>query len=318
MATNRPPSTLPNERDGGLIITPGRETRLHIPGKDESGPSADSTPQLVLGAGAQTDGLIGTTLTGTRSTTTPTTSSRSVENAIWPRTDGSKLSENKPGETSPKPWPPAGVKPYYLDDYACIVLGDCREILPHVSADVVVTDPPYGIAIDVRNGAGWRSPERTQCVFGDESPFDPSFLLGFERVLLWGANHYAARLPEGGRWLVWDKRDGTGSNAQADCEMAWVRGSGGTAARLYRLMWNGAVRDEERSVDRVHPTQKPLSLMRWCLGFLPLGTVLDPFAGSGTTLRAAKDLGRKAIGIEIQERYCEIAAKRCAQEILGL
>ena len=69
---------------------------------------------------------------------------------------------------------------------------------------------------------------------------------------------------------------------------------------------------------REHPTQKPLSLMCWCLGFAPdAKTILDPFMGSGTTLRAAKDLGRKAIGIEIEERYCEIAAKRMAQEVFS-
>ena len=69
---------------------------------------------------------------------------------------------------------------------------------------------------------------------------------------------------------------------------------------------------------RWHPTQKPIGVMLWCLGFMPPGAVLDPFCGSGTTLRAAKDLGRRAIGIEIEERYCEIAAKRCAQEVMDI
>jgi site-specific DNA-methyltransferase (adenine-specific) len=67
---------------------------------------------------------------------------------------------------------------------------------------------------------------------------------------------------------------------------------------------------------RDHPTQKPLALMAWCIRFLPSGVVADPFAGSGTTLRAAKDEGRKAIGVELDERYCEIAAKRLAQDTL--
>ncbi len=68
-----------------------------------------------------------------------------------------------------------------------------------------------------------------------------------------------------------------------------------------------------------HPTQKPCALMRWCIGFFPdAQTVLDPFMGSGTTLRAAKDLGRKAIGIEISEEYCEIASKRMSQEVLAI
>jgi len=95
----------------------------------------------------------------------------------------------------------------------------------------------------------------------------------------------------------------------AEAELAWT-----TRDNVIRVF------DCRRSdPDREHPTQKPLDLMRWCLGFFPEAqTVLDPFMGSGTTLRAAKDLGRKAIGIEIEERYCEIAAKRMAQEVLAL
>lgn len=212
------------------------------------------------------------------------------------------------------------MKPYYQDDAVTIYHGDCREILPTLEpVDLVLTDPPYGIAINIRHGRNWRNPDRPQNVVGDEEPFNPAFLLGFSNLILWGANHYAPRLPEGGRWLVWDKRDGTGSNSQSDCELAWEKGSGGTAARLKRLMWNGAVRDTERDIERVHPTQKPVALMKWCLDFFPdAQTILDPFMGSGTTLRAAKDLGRKAIGIEIEEKYCEIATKRMSQSAMSL
>ena len=75
---------------------------------------------------------------------------------------------------------------------------------------------------------------------------------------------------------------------------------------------------EQRGVPRVHPTQKPVELMRWCFKFAPeCKTVIDPFMGSGTTLRAAKDLGRQAIGIEISEEYCRIAARRLSQEVFN-
>src|SRR5690606_34818674 len=109
----------------------------------------------------------------------------------------------------------------------------------------------------------------------------------FPRVVLFGANHFASRLPPTPTWLVWDKRRGTGSDSQADCEIAWSNLGG--PARLFSHLWRGAIRDSERGVKRVHPTQKPVALMRWCLEQArPSGIVLDPFLGSGSTLVACK------------------------------
>lgn len=207
--------------------------------------------------------------------------------------------------------------PYYADDLVTIYLGDCREWMPE--ADVIVTDPPYGMSY--RHGArkgGHRFGADEQAIVGDFEPFDPGLIV--ERgvpTVLFGANHFADRLPASRGWLVWDKRDGTAGNDQSDAELAWTNVL--TVARVYSARWSGAHRTgREQREGRQHVNQKPVALMAWVLSFMPPGTVLDPFMGSGSTLVAAKEAGRKSIGIEIEERYCEIAAQRCSQEVLGL
>ncbi len=214
--------------------------------------------------------------------------------------------------------------PYYQDDQATIYCADCRDILPLLepgSADLVLTDPPYGVSLNTSYAKAQRGvlagAHDYPPVFGDDKPFDPSPWIVFPHVVLWGANYYADKLPAQGQWLVWDKRDGIGFNDQADCELAWTKGTKGTVPRIYRHLWNGMLKDSERDQRRVHPTQKPISLMAWCLSFFPdADLILDPFMGSGTTLRAAKDLGRKAIGIEINPDYCAIAVERLRQGVL--
>jgi DNA modification methylase len=210
------------------------------------------------------------------------------------------------------------MRPYYQDDYVTIYHGDCREMLPR--ADVLIADPPYGIQYSPgQNGKkawGNKTFVGENVVRGDENAFNPRLFLSFPTVVLFGANHYADRLPPSTAWLIWDKRDGMTSNDFADCELIWTNLKDN--ARVFRHQWNGALRASERGEPRVHPTQKPLQLLRWIIGKCPGGLILDPFMGSGTTLRAAKDAGRIAIGIEIEEKYCEIAANRMAQEVLAL
>ena len=209
--------------------------------------------------------------------------------------------------------------PYYQDDAVTIFHADCRDILPLLepgSVDLVLTDPPYGIGY--MHGAE-KQPHASRFngvpVIGDDQPFDPAPFLGFPKVILFGANHYADRLPSSKGWIIWDKRVQTVVNDQSDCEMAWTNFM--TTARVYYHVWDGFRRGPEKDTPRVHPTQKPVGLMRWCIGKAGnVQTILDPFAGSGTTGRAAKDLGRKALLVEVEERYCEIAAKRMLQGVL--
>lgn len=206
------------------------------------------------------------------------------------------------------------MKPYYQDDFATIYHGDCREIVPTVAADVLVTDPPYGMGYL----SGWNS--ATTNIVGDGSVESRDVILG-----LWGDRPALVF----GRWdcphpkdarmvLTWDKGDWPG---MGDLSLPW----GPSTEEIY-VLGAGFVGTRRGSVvrfDRIvgpslHPTEKPVLLLAYLLSACPPGVALDPFMGSGTTLRAAKDLGRKSIGIEIEERYCEIAAKRLSQEVLAL
>ncbi len=193
--------------------------------------------------------------------------------------------------------------------------------LPKV--DLVLTDPPYGIDV-MLHPANIYTKSRAcigreySPVVGNDKPFDPLPWVKISPCILWGANHYSCKLPHNGRWLIWDKRcQQQPTRNQADCELAWCTDYG--AARIFYHVWDGMIKDSERDIPRQHPTQKPVALMKWCLGFYPEATlILDPYMGSGPTLRAALDLNRKCIGIEIEEKYCEIAAKRCSQSVMRL
>lgn len=203
-----------------------------------------------------------------------------------------------------------------LGSYDCcsVVCGDCLELmreLPDGCVDAVITDPPYGIAYNPSGGNGAAQRGNLPPVYADDRPFKPSPFLGFPQVVLFGANHFCSRLPDSDCWLVWYKRDGVPSIAFGDCELAWTNLPG--QSRVYNHLWHGMLRDSERGELRVHPTQKPVALMEWCIeqaGFPE--TILDPFLGSGTTAVAAKKLGRHFLGFEISEDYCRIARERIA------
>lgn len=206
-----------------------------------------------------------------------------------------------------------------IGPYPCcsVVQGDCREHeadLPRTLA--IISDPPYGVSERCDRKAKGRG-NLAECndfppIYGDSTPFNPWPWVAFKKCVLFGANHYAPKLPPSPSWIVWDKRGGTGSNDNADCELAWAKDAG--PARVVYHYWNGMLRDSERGEARVHPTQKPVVVMEWIIQRYTdeCDTVLDPYAGSGTTLVAAAKLGRHFLGFEISEEYCAIARKRLA------
>ena len=222
-------------------------------------------------------------------------------------------------------------KPYYEQDGITIYHGDCREILPQldVKVDLVLTDPPYGINVLGSVGGSKRVgsvggsnivlANEYKLMHEDDKPFDPSFLLSFgDNQIIFGGNYYADKLPNSKGWIVWDKKCQNGWDDNfSDIEMAWT--SFDKPAKCYRLLYMGLIQENCREV-RQHPTQKPKELFEWIIDRYsnPNNLILDPFLGSGTTAVAAKILGRRCIGIEIEEKYCEIAVKRLAQSVMRL
>lgn len=213
------------------------------------------------------------------------------------------------------------MKPYYEHAGITIYHGDCREVLPSlVGVDAVVTDPPYGIAY--KGGGGGNlihssQHRRKETVLGDDVPFDPTPLLRFERVALFGSQHYYSVLPPGGSFHVWDKRGEYKPVHTADFDTVWVNHK--EPGRIHRCVWRGLCREVENRDKIKHPTQKPLRVMHWAMDMARVETanvVVDPYMGSGTTLVACRERGIVATGIEACEEYCEIAANRLAQEVL--
>lgn len=207
------------------------------------------------------------------------------------------------------------MKPYYEEAGIQIFHGDCREILPCLpKADLVLTDPPYGIDKDGQKPSTGAHGGRKAYEFGGwdaERPPKEAFDLlrvASRNQIIWGGNYFADLLPATAGWLVWDK--GQRIN-QSDGELAWTSFDRALRIAMFNrveLMLDGAY----------YPTQKPIALMKWCISLVPdARAVLDPFCGSGSTLRAAKDMGLNAVGIDRREQACEIAANRLRQQVLA-
>jgi DNA modification methylase len=186
-----------------------------------------------------------------------------------------------------------------------LICGDCLDVLPGLasgSVDAVVTDPPYGIGIARSHRLvvekGWAAGE------WDDVPLDQSaidLLVGLApNVIIWGGNYY--RMPPTRGYLVWDK-DNDGRDF-GECEYAWTTLD--SVSRIFRY------RPQNMDGGKVHPTQKPIALMKWCVEKIsrPGDTILDPYMGSGTTGIACAQLGRNFIGIEKDPHYFAIAERR--------
>ena len=213
-------------------------------------------------------------------------------------------------------------------DGITLVCADCREVLPQLEAgsfDLVLTDPPYGIGADTnqrkradKQHGNAVAPSRD---YGDTEwdtlPPDGWTVTAMRTVakqaVIWGGNYFS--LPPSSCWLVWDKDNG--NNGYADCELAWTNLD--CAVRKFKWKWQGMLQEKAgvRKEQRYHPTQKPVALMNWCIALADdPKTVIDPMAGVGTTGRACKDLGRRCLMIELEEKYCAIAAQRLRQNCL--
>ena len=205
-------------------------------------------------------------------------------------------------------------KPYYEDLKSGIVIycADNRDILPLIpdkSIDLVLTDPPYGLNTKMAGGT-WgikfaHSDMKDWDYLVDQSLIEAIISMS-TNAIIWGGNNYV--MPPSRCWLSWDKTQKL--DTLADFELAWTNFD--KPAKSWKEKRNHAENGNE------HPTQKPISLIKWCLLFGGGDIILDPFMGSGTSLVAAKELGRECIGIEIEEKYCEIASKRVSQEVMRM
>jgi DNA modification methylase len=190
---------------------------------------------------------------------------------------------------------------------------NCLDVLPHLTGvDAVVTDPPYGIERSGQPETFTKDPKHKRKLHEDfgwdagrpsKHVFDAMRSVSGEQII-WGGNYFADMLPATMGWLYWDK--GQNGLSMSDGELAWTS----RQAALRALNCNRSA-----LVGSVHPTQKPVALMVWCLGFVDGETILDPFMGSGTTGVACIRTGRRFIGVEIEPKYCAIAVERMEREL---
>ena len=223
------------------------------------------------------------------------------------------------------------MKPYYQDDLVTLYHGDCLEIAEWLAADVLVTDPPFGID-RAQNGMQFSNGKRVtgrtvrNAVKGDSSPETRDAALtrwGARPALVFGSWRIT-RPADTRQRLIWHKANSSPGVTTAPWfgtdEEIYVLGRGFTGKPESNVYVTHELRGgrEGLSARTGHPTPKPIGLMEALISHCPPGIVTDPFAGSGATLLAARNLGRRAVGVELEEKYCELIAKRLAQQAFDL
>jgi hypothetical protein len=219
------------------------------------------------------------------------------------------------------------VSPYYSDDLVTLYHGDCREVTEWLAADVLVTDPPYGVRMVTFAGdrrGNSQSGRVDDAMSGDlttESRDEVLATWGRRPAVVFGS--WRMPRPEPVRsLLIWHKEGAYSGPLNGaffnNHEEVYILGEGAwrKSAPPLRSVITTTEHRSQASRDTGHPTPKPVGLMELLIDRCPPGTIADPFAGSGSTLVAAKQLGRRAIGVELEEKYCEIAARRLAQDTL--
>lgn len=222
-------------------------------------------------------------------------------------------------------------EPYYRGAGVTIYHGLAEDIVPTLGLTftALLGDPPYGIQAKTRNLAAKRGRIHRAAhggardwpdIHGDDQPFDPLPWLFARKTVLWGANNFAQHLPPSACWFAWDKLAGGTPSNSSDIELAWTNLPG--PARLYTQLWRGAFRAGRENASkqaRAHPFQKPVGLMAWVIRqarLTPKDLILDPWTGSGSMVEAAREAAIPIVAIDCAEWCCELAAKRCLQEIL--
>ena len=205
------------------------------------------------------------------------------------------------------------------------MIDDVEKLMNGEKADMVFTDPPYGISIVKGSnvvgskpfgkvGGGKIVAANNYAPIAGDDTIDVAVeaiqiinILDPKVQIIWGGNYYANKLENSSCWIVWDKQN---SGNFADCELAWTNQK--TAVRMFTHMWNGMIKASEHNQKRVHPTQKPVALAEWC--FKEYGedcvTILDLFAGGGFTVLAGEKLGKKTFNMELSEHYCDVIINR--------
>lgn len=221
-----------------------------------------------------------------------------------------------------------------LNEVGKIINADCLEIMkqiPDKAIDLIVTDPPYGIDVkklvyrdkERRKAGKWYKKVYSETMTWDRDTLPIEYFQEIIRVskkqVIFGGNYLTDKLPKSDKWIVWDKKtEDKYTNDFSDCELAWTSEKG--ALKIIRYLWSGMITGDMKNKEiRQHPTQKPVPVMETIIAMFsePNDLILDPFAGSGSTLVACKKLNRRFIGIEISPEYCKIAEQRLKQGVLN-